>query len=254
MGGLLDERVVLETIFNNYDTDGKGNLSPIQMQILHGDLRMGGISLPQVMESMKYACIHGSYCEPSELYNLLQEMDRRFFLIQDFRWEFSMIDVNHKDTISQDEAQWFVQTVHGRHFSKKKWDEFVKCRPVPGSPVAFAEIEVMLCNIPNRLDLQSEKMEEEKEREDRMRRERLAEEEVARLKKKRDEERRRQDEEQKRNEELQRKRQLEDEGESLSKTCLKYIFLSFQYIDLINIQKLLKKNNNNTNLLTDMNY
>lgn len=47
MGGLLDERVVLETIFNNYDTDGKGNLSPIQMQILHGDLRMGGISLPQ---------------------------------------------------------------------------------------------------------------------------------------------------------------------------------------------------------------
>nr|XP_011437089.2 trichohyalin isoform X2 [Crassostrea gigas] len=211
MGGLLDERVVLETIFNNYDTDGKGNLSPIQMQILHGDLRMGGISLPQVMESMKYACIHGSYCEPSELYNLLQEMDRRFFLIQDFRWEFSMIDVNHKDTISQDEAQWFVQTVHGRHFSKKKWDEFVKCRPVPGSPVAFAEIEVMLCNIPNRLDLQSEKMEEEKEREDRMRRERLAEEEVARLKKKRDEERRRQDEEQKRNEELRRKRQLEDE-------------------------------------------
>ncbi|XP_011437089.3 golgin subfamily A member 6-like protein 4 isoform X3 [Magallana gigas] len=211
MGGLLDERVVLETIFNNYDTDGKGNLSPIQMQILHGDLRMGGISLPQVMESMKYACIHGSYCEPSELYNLLQEMDRRFFLIQDFRWEFSMIDVNHKDTISQDEAQWFVQTVHGRHFSKKKWDEFVKCRPVPGSPVAFAEIEVMLCNIPNRLDLQSEKMEEEKEREDLMRRERLAEEEVARLKKKRDEERRRQDEEQKRNEELRRKRQLEDE-------------------------------------------
>lgn len=62
-------------------------------------------------------------------------------------------------------CRWFVQTVHGRHFSKKKWDEFVKCRPVPGSPVAFAEIEVMLCNIPNRLDLQSEKMEEEKERE-----------------------------------------------------------------------------------------
>lgn len=50
MGGLLDERVVLETIFNNYDTDGKGNLSPIQMQILHGDLRMGGISLPQASE------------------------------------------------------------------------------------------------------------------------------------------------------------------------------------------------------------
>ena len=44
----MDDRVVLETIFNNYDTDGKGDLSQIQAQILHGDLRMGGISLPQV--------------------------------------------------------------------------------------------------------------------------------------------------------------------------------------------------------------
>ncbi|XP_062613815.1 trichohyalin-like isoform X2 [Saccostrea cucullata] len=211
MGGLLDERVVLETIFNNYDTDGKGSLSPIQMQILHGDLRMGGISLPQVMESMKYVCVHRSFCESSELYALLQEMDRRYFLIQDFRWEFSMIDVHHKDTITQDEARWFVQTVHGRHFSRKKWEEFVKGRPIPGSAVAFAEIEVMLCSIPNRLDLQTEKMEEEQEREDRLRRERLAEEEVARLKKKRDEERRKQEEGQRRDEELRRKRQLEDE-------------------------------------------
>ncbi|XP_056020297.1 golgin subfamily A member 6-like protein 22 isoform X2 [Ostrea edulis] len=211
MGGLLDERVVLETIFNNYDTDGKGSLSPIQIQILHGDLRMGGISLPQVMESMKYVCVHRSNCEPSELYALLQEMDRRFFLIQDFRWEFSMIDVQHKDTISQEEARWFVQTVHGRHFSKRKWEEFVRSRPIPGSSVAFAEIEVMLCNIPNRMDLQTDKMEEEHEREDRLRRERLAEEEVARLKKKREEERRRLEEEQKRGEDLRRKRQLEDE-------------------------------------------
>lgn len=60
----------------------------------------------QVMESMKYVCVHQSQCESTELYDLLQEMDRRFFLIQDFRWEFSMIDVNHKDTISQDEARW----------------------------------------------------------------------------------------------------------------------------------------------------
>lgn len=58
------------------------------------------------MESMKYVCVHQSQCESTELYDLLQEMDRRFFLIQDFRWEFSMIDVNHKDTISQDEARW----------------------------------------------------------------------------------------------------------------------------------------------------
>ena len=67
--------------------------------------------------------------------------------------------------LSVNYCSWFVQTVHGRHFSRKRWEEFVRSRPIPGSPVAFAEIEVMLCNIPNRLDLMTEKMELEKEKE-----------------------------------------------------------------------------------------
>nr|XP_022316680.1 trichohyalin-like [Crassostrea virginica] len=256
MGGLLDERVVLETIFNNYDTDGKGSLSPIQAQILHGDIRMGGISLPQVMESMKYVCVHQSQCESTELYDLLQEMDRRFFLIQDFRWEFSMIDVNHKDTISQDEARWFVQTVHGRHFSRKRWEEFVRSRPIPGSPVAFAEIEVMLCNIPNRLDLMTEKMELEKEKEDRLRRERLADEEVARLKKKRDEDRKRLEEEKRREEELRRKRELDDEGElfcntdpSLTNLTIIKQYCLYEYIMILSFNSYLLKSTNTVRVI-----
>ena len=44
-----DERKkVIEQVFNQYDADGSGELSLVQVQVLHGDLRMGGISIPQV--------------------------------------------------------------------------------------------------------------------------------------------------------------------------------------------------------------
>ena len=48
MGELGDRRMVLSHVFNQYDRNGKGELSPIEVQMLHGDLRMGGISYPQV--------------------------------------------------------------------------------------------------------------------------------------------------------------------------------------------------------------
>jgi hypothetical protein len=49
-----------------------------------------------------------------------------------------------------------VQAVHGKHFSRRKWDHFVKSRAVPGSDVGFAEIEVMLCDIPSRTEVEDE--------------------------------------------------------------------------------------------------
>lgn len=55
-----------------------------------------------------------------------------------------------------------VQAVHGKHFSQNKWTKFIKTRAVPGAGVCFAEIEVMLCDIPNRYELREE--EEEKRR------------------------------------------------------------------------------------------
>ena len=48
MGEVGDRRMVLGHVFNQYDKNGKGELSPIEVQMLHGDLRMGGISYPQV--------------------------------------------------------------------------------------------------------------------------------------------------------------------------------------------------------------
>ena len=58
-----------------------------------------------------------------------------------------------------------VQAVHGKYFSKKKWEYFITHRPAPGSGVSFPEIEVMLCDIPNRLDTLEEQNEADREKE-----------------------------------------------------------------------------------------
>ena len=46
---VAEKKQVLQHVFQQYDEQCKGELTPIQMQILHGDIRMGGISLPQVI-------------------------------------------------------------------------------------------------------------------------------------------------------------------------------------------------------------
>ena len=48
MGEIDDKRKVLQHVFNQYDRNGKGELNALEVQMLHGDLRMGGISYPQV--------------------------------------------------------------------------------------------------------------------------------------------------------------------------------------------------------------
>ena len=55
--------------------------------------------------------------------------------------------------------------VHGKFFSKRRWEKFLKGRAVPGSGVTFAEIEVTLCNIPSLQELTEEEEEARKEQE-----------------------------------------------------------------------------------------
>ena len=50
-------------------------------------------------------CIQDT-CEMSELMDLLQECDRRYFLIQDLKWEFSMLDINMTDSITEEQAMY----------------------------------------------------------------------------------------------------------------------------------------------------
>ncbi len=61
----------------------------------------------QVKASIEYVCA-GDECEVSELFDVLQEMDRRYFLIQDLRWEFTMLDYGNTDTITEEHAKYIL--------------------------------------------------------------------------------------------------------------------------------------------------
>ncbi|CAD5117739.1 DgyrCDS6485 [Dimorphilus gyrociliatus] len=207
---------LISRIFQQYDKNFIGELTAEQMQQIHNNIRIGGISLPQVCASIEYSCI-GPTVEESEIFDLLQEMDRRYYLVQDFRWEFSMLDTENSDTISEEQAKWFVQSVHGKWFSKKKWEKFLRHRAVPKSGVRFSEIEVILCNIPSKEDYLLEQGEDERERQERARKEaefqRLLEEERIRRKSMKDVAIQKAREQEEMDEEERRKRRLQDEKE-----------------------------------------
>ena len=57
--------------------------------------------------------------------------------------------------------------MHGKNFSKRKWAHFLSNRAVPGSPVSFPEIEVLLCNVKSIKDSQLDREAEERERQGR---------------------------------------------------------------------------------------
>lgn len=57
---------------------------------------------------MQYVCSDPSVCDEYEFLDLLKEMDRRYFLVQDFRWEFSMLDTTQTDTITEEQAQYVL--------------------------------------------------------------------------------------------------------------------------------------------------
>ena len=60
--------------------------------------------------------------------------------------------------------RWLVQAAHGKNFSKRKWAHFLSNRAVPGSKVAFPEIEVLLCNVKSNKDSLLDREEAERER------------------------------------------------------------------------------------------
>ena len=57
-------------------------------------------------------------------------------------------------------TSWLVKSVHGPHFSKCGWEKFLSGRAVPASAVSFAEIEVLLCDIPSLAEIMDEEEEE----------------------------------------------------------------------------------------------
>ncbi|XP_015754930.1 PREDICTED: trichohyalin-like [Acropora digitifera] len=159
----------LTEIFNRFDKDFTGELTAEQLQELHASIRDGGISLPQVVASMEEVCACET-CDRRELFDALNEMDRRYYLVRDLQWEFSMLDREKKGTISEKAAKFLFQAVHDEFFSPRRWLKFLRSRAAPGSGISFAEIEVQLCNIPTLDWLEEEKQDEDKEKEEVLRR------------------------------------------------------------------------------------
>lgn len=161
----------LTDTFNRFNTDFSGELTAEQLQELHSDIRDGGISLPQVEASIEAVCA-AETCDRQELYDVLNEMDRRYFLVRDLQWEFSMLDRENKGAISEREARFLFQAVHDDFFSHRRWLKFLRSRAAPGSGISFAEIEVPLCDMPTMDWLDEERQDEDNEKEEELRRKR----------------------------------------------------------------------------------
>ncbi|XP_078582883.1 uncharacterized protein LOC144865781 [Branchiostoma floridae x Branchiostoma japonicum] len=206
MGSLAERKAVIQQVFRARRPTA-GYLNTHQLQGLHAEIRQGGISLQQVEASIQSVCA-GDGCEEDELYDVLQEMDRRYFLLQDLKWEFSLLDHGHTDSVTPDQARFMFEAVHGSLFSKRKWQQFLQSRKLPDSGVSFSEIEVDLCNIPNREEVLKEKLEEEQQAQEKFRR---REEQRSAQKKREDDERKKREAEElrKRKEEENRKKEKE---------------------------------------------
>ena len=165
----ISKEEALTEIFNRFDKDFTGELRAEQLQELHASIRDGGISAPQVQATIEAVCA-AETCDKRELFDVLNEMDRRYFLVRDLQWEFAMLDRENKGTISEREARFLFQAVHDDFFSHRRWLKFLRSRAAPGSGISFAEIEVPLCDIPTLDWLDEERQDEDKEKEGALRR------------------------------------------------------------------------------------
>lgn len=160
---LVSKEQVLQKLFNDADHKSTGELDAEQLQAVHASIRPGGISIRQTEASISEICA-AETCDVYEFFDVLNEMDRRYFLVKDLQWEFAMLDGKQCGTVSEKDARFLFQAVYDEFFSHRRWLEFLKARRVPGSRISFAEIEVELCNIPSSDWLEEDAREEERER------------------------------------------------------------------------------------------
>ena len=160
---LVSKEQVLQKLFNDADTKNTGELDAEQLQVIHASIRPGGISIRQTKASISEICA-AETCDICEFLDVLNEMDRRYFLVKDLQWEFAMLDGKQCGTISEKDARFLFQAVYDEFFSHRRWLKFLKARRVPGSGISFAEIEVELCNIPSAEWLEQDAREEDIER------------------------------------------------------------------------------------------
>ena len=118
--------------------------APLLQQIFQELRPANNLSLRQIEASIETVCFC-KLCFNEEVLDVLNEMDRRYFLMKDLEWEFSMLDRERKQTITETEAEFLFSGIHGEN-ATNKWQKFLSERKIPGSRVALAEMEVLLCD------------------------------------------------------------------------------------------------------------
>ena len=126
-----------------------------ELQTIYHNLRPGNsISLRQVSAAIETICF-SDLCLREEVIDVLNEIDRRSFLMRDLVWEFEMLDQENKGSITEEQACFLLKAVHGES-AKTKIREFRSSRSLPGSRVWLQELEVYLCDPTDSAELSDE--------------------------------------------------------------------------------------------------
>ena len=121
-------------------------------------LRYGGVSQNQVCAAIQTVCPL-DVCSRDEFTELLGELDRRYALVQDLRWEFNLLAQQYGGSITEDDAIFLFKAVHDDYDWKSCWQRFINSRgEQSGTRITWDEIEVPLCAL---LSLEDEQTFEE---------------------------------------------------------------------------------------------
>ena len=138
----------IESVLSTYlAKNGKtfDGITATELQKIYHNLRPGNsISLRQVEAALETVCFC-DLCLKEEVMDVLNEIDRRSFLMRDVEWEFEMLDREKRGTITEEQACFLFKALQGKS-AAKKCKEFLSGRAVSGSRVTLQEIEVLLCD------------------------------------------------------------------------------------------------------------
>jgi len=119
------------------------NITAKNLQRLYHELRpLNEISLHQTEAAIQTICLC-ELCLEEEVLDVLQEMDRRSFLMKDIEWEFAMLCGSNSNAITQEQTSFLFRCYCGEE-ATEKFNSFVRNR-AENTLVTLAEIELILC-------------------------------------------------------------------------------------------------------------
>lgn len=86
------------------------------------------------------------FCSKEELLDVLQDLDRRNFLLRGIKWEFAFLDQNRCGSLTLDDGYFLFSAFHGKNFHES-WEKFLARRKNPESRLNFEELSLVLCKI-----------------------------------------------------------------------------------------------------------